>query len=111
MRTTLWALGTVAKYGCGKGYGTGPGKAPDCVKHAKEVIGKFTSSADKTIAEEAKNNIKDLSGLHAAEELREHAQRHRLDEVVVEARLVGALAILLLAPAGERDHDGRRPVG
>jgi hypothetical protein len=59
LRSTLWALSTVGKYGCGKGYGSTVRNA-DCVKHAKDVISKFTSSKDKSIADGIKDMTKDM---------------------------------------------------
>ncbi len=60
IQTSLWAISTVAKYGCGPGYGSGPGLSPECVAHAKELIGKFASNADPGLAAEAKRMADEL---------------------------------------------------
>jgi hypothetical protein len=59
LRSTLWAMSTVGKYGCGKGYGSTVRDA-GCVKQAKEALSKFSSNKEKSIADAVKDDLKDL---------------------------------------------------
>jgi hypothetical protein len=59
LRSALWSLSTVGKYGCGPGYGVDP-LSPACYARVKEVVGTFKTSTVDGIADEATRILGDL---------------------------------------------------